>query len=375
MMDMSLIRQCKKCGKRGLLLSLDQDGLCGDCVIARRQAEEDAKKVQEAQELSDAQGYYDSLVGLLHTIFIDPYTCSLEDLRRAASECDHFISELKRMPSVPQFSKVFIDHCSYIGAVSAINNDFGQILISDGGTADFGEFIGKAEKSREIVLKMLENWDNFNSTLKVIPLAKVDIDTYAPPHTNALTNGLTIKTSNITQKTSLTKLNTFVVTDVETTGLNPLKDEIIQVTAIKFLGWQPIEMFFTYVKPRYGLNPKSQAINGITEDDVADAPYIESIMKSFEQFIGQDIPIVGHNISFDYNFLAVNGCTSLLLSRKLYDTLDLSKREYSLFPKYNLDYLCRRALNLYRDSTHDSRSDALATGLLFKDICDRRIAK
>ena len=372
---MSLIRQCKKCGKRGLLLSLDQDGLCGDCVIARQKAEEDAKKAQEAQDLSDAQKYYDSLVDLLHTVFIDPYTCSPEELRCSVSACDHFIAELKRMPSVPQFSKVFIDHCSYIGAVSAINDDFGQILISDDGTADFGEFVGKAEAAKETALKMLENRDDFNKTLKEIPLAKVDIESEAPLHTNAFTNGLTIKTSNITQKTSLAKLNMFVVIDVETTGLNPLKDEIIQVTAIKFLGWQPIEMFFTYVKPRYGLNPRSQAINGITEEDVADAPYIESIMKSFEQFIGQDLPIVGHNISFDYNFLAGNGCTSMLLPRKLYDTLDLSKREYSLFPKYNLDYLCRRALNLYRDSTHDSRSDALATGLLFKDICDRRIAK
>lgn len=171
--------------------------------------------------------------------------------------------------------------------------------------------------------------------------------------------------------------------DVETTGLNPVNDEIIQITALRFLNFEPVETFTTYVKPRNGLNPKAQEINGITEQDVENAPYIEQVIRQFDAFISepktkqkQGPPIVGHKIAFDYQFLTTHGSTTLsadmaLNSRKFYDTLELSKKEYSFYSNFRLESLTKNVLNILRSDAHDSLSDALVTGLLFKEICKK----
>lgn len=112
-------------------------------------------------------------------------------------------------------------------------------------------------------------------------------------------------TTNVTSRTPLAKFNDFYAIDLETTGLSAARNEIIQIAIIKFHHFQPVEILTSYVTPRKGLKSEAAAINHITEDMVADAPYIEQIMQSVDAFIGERAPIVAHNLQFEYKVL---GC-------------------------------------------------------------------
>ena len=104
---------------------------------------------------------------------------------------------------------------------------------------------------------------------------------------------------------------------------------------------------------------------------VADAPYIEQIMQSVDAFIGERAPIVAHNLQFEYKFLAANGSENIVKKRPLYDTLELSKRIWQL-ESYSLENVCRNTFK-FTPALHNAESDALTCGLLFREICNKRI--
>ena len=178
-------------------------------------------------------------------------------------------------------------------------------------------------------------------------------------------------TNNITSRTPLAKFNDFYAIDLETTGLSATRNEIIQIAIIRFHHFRPVEILASYVKPRKGLKPEAAAINHITEDMVADAPYIEQIMQSVDTFIGEKAPIVAHNLQFEYKFLAANGSENIIKKRPLYDTLELSKRIWQL-ESYSLENVCRYTFK-FTPALHNAESDALTCGLLFREICNKRI--
>lgn len=95
----------------------------------------------------------------------------------------------------------------------------------------------------------------------------------------------------------------YVVFDLETTGLNPAQDTIIEVSGIKVRNSQPTEEFSTLVNPGMPIPSAATRVNGITDKMVADAPDLGAALGNFLDFIGTDI-LVGHNIhTFDTNFL------------------------------------------------------------------------
>lgn len=94
----------------------------------------------------------------------------------------------------------------------------------------------------------------------------------------------------------------YVVFDLETTGINPDRDAIIEISAIKVSGNQAAEEFSTLVNPERHIPKGATAVNGITDEMVADAPNIREAIELFLDFIGDSI-LVGHNIhTFDMNF-------------------------------------------------------------------------
>lgn len=176
------------------------------------------------------------------------------------------------------------------------------------------------------------------------------------------------KTYTITSKTPDKFVSEYFVVDVETTGLNVGSAEIVQLCAIHFIDFRPADCFCTYVKPRRGIKYEAERINGIHAETVADAPYIEQVMESFDAYLGEKPTIVGHNIPFDLKFLYAFGSQSILTGGRIYDTLPLAKRAWSSY-NYKLDTLCSTALNVSRSDAHDAKSDCLATGLLFEKEC------
>ncbi|MGQ9856391.1 MAG: PolC-type DNA polymerase III [Fervidobacterium sp.] len=95
--------------------------------------------------------------------------------------------------------------------------------------------------------------------------------------------------------------STYVVLDLETTGLNPRLDEIMEIGAVKTANGQIIDEFHTFVKPSK-LKEKSLQITGITEDMLENAPDISQVIDRLSEFLNGAV-IVAHNADFDIGFL------------------------------------------------------------------------
>lgn len=95
----------------------------------------------------------------------------------------------------------------------------------------------------------------------------------------------------------------YVVFDLETTGISPNRDEVVEISAIKVREGQVVEEFTTLVNPKRPIPYGASAVNHITDEMVADAPYFSQVLMDFFEFIG-DMVLVGHNIqTFDMNFI------------------------------------------------------------------------
>ena len=181
------------------------------------------------------------------------------------------------------------------------------------------------------------------------------------------------RTSSITAKTDAKNISSFVVVDVETTGLDANKDKIVEIAAVKFYGFKPVAAFSTLLKPGRRIPAAATAVNGITNDMVENCPTFAQIKRSLELFIG-DLPIVAHNAEFDIGFLHTSGM-DFSSKVKFFDTLSLSKKhikdpEGNKLASYKLQDVCAEC-NIYFDGAHRSAADALATGLLFIEIIKR----
>ncbi len=95
----------------------------------------------------------------------------------------------------------------------------------------------------------------------------------------------------------------YVIFDLETTGISPRNDEVVEISAIKVIGGKVVEEFSTLVNPQRPIPFQATNVNGITDDMVKDAPTFDVALKDFIEFAG-DMILVGHNIhAFDMKFI------------------------------------------------------------------------
>lgn len=94
----------------------------------------------------------------------------------------------------------------------------------------------------------------------------------------------------------------YVVVDLETTGLSPEWDSIIEIGAIKVVDGEIIEVFQQLVNPGFLIDDFIQGLTGITNDMLRGMPKIQNVLPEFESFVHNSI-VVGHNVNFDINFL------------------------------------------------------------------------
>lgn len=126
----------------------------------------------------------------------------------------------------------------------------------------------------------------------------------------------------------------FVSLDIETTGLSANMNHIIEVAVIKYKNNVIVSKFETLINPETEISKSITRLTGIDNDMVKGCPTIDEIKFDLINFIG-DLPIVGHNISFDKNFIQTkydlifknNFIDTLSLSRILYDNLENHKLE------------------------------------------------
>ncbi len=93
-----------------------------------------------------------------------------------------------------------------------------------------------------------------------------------------------------------------VVFDLETTGLEPTAAEIIEIGAFKVKGKELQSVFSNLVHPEKPISAEITRITGIDNEMVKDAPYAETVLNKFIEFIGSDL-LIAHNADFDIPFL------------------------------------------------------------------------
>jgi DNA polymerase-3 subunit epsilon len=122
----------------------------------------------------------------------------------------------------------------------------------------------------------------------------------------------------------------FVAFDLETTGLSPQLDRIVEIGAVKFVDGKETERYGLLVNPEMPMPPGAAAVNGISDDMLAGKPTIRDVLPEFLQFIGGAV-LVAHNAGFDLGF--VNSAMGRLgLGRLANDYVDTRVMAQKAFP-------------------------------------------
>ena len=158
----------------------------------------------------------------------------------------------------------------------------------------------------------------------------------------------------------------FVAFDLETTGLNPESDTIIEIGAVILKNGKEMERFQTFVDPQRKLDQKIVDLTGITDGMLAGAPKIEEVLPQFLEFVGGRV-LVAHNAKFDTSFIR-NACRQLGYTYALtsVDTLSLSQQLMPQLNRFKLDIVAK-ALKLPNFNHHRAADDA--------NICGQIMAK
>ena len=147
-----------------------------------------------------------------------------------------------------------------------------------------------------------------------------------------------------------------VALDLETTGLDSNRHQILEIGAVRFRGDEVIETYQTLVNPGVQIPEFIQRLTHISPQQVKRAPFFSSVASEIEDFLGAD-PIIGHNIQFDIGFLASNGVP---LSNPSYDTWDLASVFLPASRQYSLKYLTSY-FEVEHNDAHRALADAMAT--------------
>ena len=96
--------------------------------------------------------------------------------------------------------------------------------------------------------------------------------------------------------------SSYVVVDLETTGLYPSQDRILEIGAVKVLDGEVADTFCMFADPQMKIPEKIRELTGITQEMVAGQPTPAEAVRAFLDFCGE-LDLMGHNLIFDYSFL------------------------------------------------------------------------
>lgn len=162
-------------------------------------------------------------------------------------------------------------------------------------------------------------------------------------------------------KSLLQPVMDFVALDVETTGLSPYTDKMIEIGLVRIRNGVEQECYSTLIHPERRISSRITALTGITNEMLAGAPVIREILPEALDFIGGDI-IVGHNVSFDIGFMHA-ACMNVLasgFSNNYIDTMRLSRKYFRELPNHRLSTLVC-AFGIDQGNAHRALADAKAT--------------
>ncbi|MCH7588779.1 MAG: DEAD/DEAH box helicase [Chloroflexi bacterium] len=160
-------------------------------------------------------------------------------------------------------------------------------------------------------------------------------------------------------------MQTIVALDLETTGLNPERDAVIEIGAVRFQGKRIEATWQELINPGRPLPSFITQLTGINDAMLAEAPRFSSIIASLSEFVG-DRPILGQNIGFDLSFLRKKG---LFLENLALDTYDLAAVLMPTAGRYSLRSLASN-LGVIPGTSHRAFEDAKTVHQVYLRLLD-----
>ena len=213
-------------------------------------------------------------------------------------------------------------------------------------------------------------WDSMFDRLKVLEKETGIVLPESPTNRVSIDNGVgqevtdelvTVSTRN-TKGTSLIALpNDYVVVDLETTGLSPYYDEIIECAALRVRDGKIVDEFQSLVCPSRPICEFIIQLTGITNDMLEGQPNIKVVLPRLLDFIGNDI-VLGHNVGFDVNFIydAAKGIPGCCFKNDFVNTLRVAKKAIPALAHYRLSDLCEY-YSIDSSSAHRALEDCKMT--------------
>ena len=161
----------------------------------------------------------------------------------------------------------------------------------------------------------------------------------------------------------------FVVFDIETTGLQADKDKITEIGAVKLRNGKVVDTYNAFVNPQIPIPEFIVKLTGITDEMVAEAPTIESVLPKFLEF-SKGAVLVAHNASFDIGFIRHNArLLGIDLENPVVDTLELSRQMFPELSKHKLNIVAKH-LGVELKNHHRALDDAMACAGIFTKCID-----
>ena len=162
-------------------------------------------------------------------------------------------------------------------------------------------------------------------------------------------------------------LKSYIAFDIETTGLNPMENEIIEIGALKVRDGRVAERLMEFVHALSPISPMITGLTGITNEMVTDARSRSQVVSDFLDFCGDDV-LIGHNVIFDYSFVKCSAVQDGLAFEKMgIDTLKIAKKVHADLESKSLGRLCDY-YHIENKSAHRAYHDALATAKLYQTL-------
>ncbi len=162
----------------------------------------------------------------------------------------------------------------------------------------------------------------------------------------------------------------FVAFDLETTGIQPETDAVVEIGAVKFVNGLPQPPFSTLVDPQRPIPEDAIAVHGIRNEEVKGQPLLRDLLPKLADYCG-DLPMVAHNGRFDFKFLEaatkrekVPAPSGLLL-----DTFSLAKKVFPGMINYRLETLTKH-FGFPNTVFHRACEDAEYCGKVFLRILE-----
>ena len=160
--------------------------------------------------------------------------------------------------------------------------------------------------------------------------------------------------------------HTFVVFDIETTGLDNVNDRITEIGAVKIVDGKIVDGFSTLINPLKPIPKDIQALTGINDEMVADKPTFSEVVGDFYKYI-DGATLIAHNANFDVNFIKKSAeREGYYVENNYLDTMEIARKNVLGLKNYKLNTICEHFGIQFLH--HRAMSDAHATAKMFLEI-------